>query len=129
MSIRSMLEAVVGGFDQKRRWRQYKSRKTQLPASHKTAIDAIERYLMYAGGISDGEIVTKMVEDLLDLFEQGAADGTSVEAIVGADPVEFAEEFARNYSEGSWINKERNRLTKAIEAIEDIDDSGEERRS
>ena len=119
MSVRSMLETVIGGFDQKRRWRAYKARKRQLPESHKTAVDAIERYLMYAGGIADGEIATKMLEDLIDLFEQSAADGTTVDAIVGDDPVEFAEEFARNYSEGSWINKERNRLTDAIEAIDD----------
>ncbi|MGH3349319.1 MAG: DUF1048 domain-containing protein [Nocardioides sp.] len=123
MSIRSMLETVIGGFDQKRRWRQYKARKAELPMSHRTAIDAIERYLLYAGGIADGEIVTKMLEDLIDLFEQSAADGTTVDAIVGDDPVEFAEEFARNYSEGSWINKERNRLNKTIR---DIDEPGHE---
>ena len=122
MSIRSMLESVVGGFDQKRRWRQYKARKAQLPANHRTAIAAVERYLMYAGGIADGEIVTKMVEDLIDLFEQSAADGTTVEAIVGEDPVEFADEFARNYSEGAWIKKERTRLTETIKDVNDGSD-------
>jgi DNA-binding ferritin-like protein (Dps family) len=49
------------------------------------------------------------------LFEHGAANGTSVRAIVGEDPVEFAEGFLRNYPEGQWIGQERERLTSAIE--------------
>ena len=119
MSIRSMFEAVVGELALKKRWRQLKARKQQLPESHRKAHDAVERYLMYSAGIADGAIVTAMAEDLLELFEQSAADGTPVSAIVGNDPVEFAEEFAKNYSEGAWINKERDRLNKAIQNIDE----------
>ncbi|MFI6793991.1 hypothetical protein [Streptosporangium canum] len=32
-----------------------------------------------------------MFEDLADLFEQAAADGTPIREIVGEDPVEFVE--------------------------------------
>ncbi|MFE9577298.1 DUF1048 domain-containing protein [Nocardia sp. NPDC006044] len=42
-----------------------------------------------------------MFEDLLDLFEQSAADGTPIREVVGQDPVEFIEAFARNYQEES----------------------------
>jgi DNA-binding ferritin-like protein (Dps family) len=38
-----------------------------------------------------------------------------VRGIVGDDPVEFVEAFVANYSDGSWINKERRRLNEAIE--------------
>lgn len=117
MSIRSMFEAVIGELELKRRWRQLKARKQHLPESHRKAHDAVERYLMYSAGIADGAVLTAMAEDLLDLFEQGAADGTPVSAIVGDNPVEFAEEFASNYSEGAWIKKERARLTDAIDAL------------
>jgi DNA-binding ferritin-like protein (Dps family) len=55
-----------------------------------------------------------MLEDLADLIDRAAADGTTIRDIVGDDPVEFAETFIRNYSEGQWINKERERLTNAI---------------
>ncbi|EGD40408.1 hypothetical protein NBCG_05324 [Nocardioidaceae bacterium Broad-1] len=118
-----MFETVVGELELKKRWRQLKARKQQLPESHRKAHDAVERYLMYSAGIADGTILTAMAEDLLDLFEQGAADGTPVSAIVGDNPVEFAEEFASNYSEGAWIKKERARLTEAIEAINKEDES------
>ena len=42
-----------------------------------------------------------MFEDLADLFEQSAANGTPIRAIVGEDPVEFAETFLRQLPGGS----------------------------
>jgi DNA-binding ferritin-like protein (Dps family) len=58
-----------------------------------------------------------MLEDLADLFEQSAATGTPIRALVGENPVEFAETFLQNYSEGQWINKERERLINAIDRV------------
>ena len=110
-----LIEKIVGDLGDKRRWRQYKSRTKQLPASYRGAVESLERYLMYFGAITTGDILMSMLEDLADLFEQSAADGTSIRAIVGDNPVEFAETFLANYSEGQWINKERQRLTAAID--------------
>jgi DNA-binding ferritin-like protein (Dps family) len=59
-----------------------------------------------------------MFGDLADLWERAAVDGTPVRAIVGDDPVEFAETFAQAYSGKQWIDKERARLVKAIEDAE-----------
>jgi DNA-binding ferritin-like protein (Dps family) len=116
MGISDFVSKVLGD---KRRWRQYKARRQQLPTPYRTAIAALERYLMYAGGISNGDLAGRMLEDLADLFEQSAADGTPIRAIVGEDPVEFLEAFVSNYSEGQWINKERERLIKAIDSVAD----------
>jgi DNA-binding ferritin-like protein (Dps family) len=41
-----------------------------------------------------------------------------VRDVVGGDPVEFAEAFLSNYPAGSWITRERDRLTRAIEEAE-----------
>ena len=119
------IEQVTGSLEQKKRYRQYKARTKQLPANYRTAIDALDRYLMYFGSITRGDTLVSMLEDLADLFEQSAADGTPIREIVGADPVEFAETFLQNYSEGQWINKERERLTKAIDRAAG-EDSGKE---
>jgi DNA-binding ferritin-like protein (Dps family) len=108
------IEKITGSLEQKKQYRQYKARKEQLPANYRTAIDALERYLMYFGSITKGDVLLSMLDDLADLFEQSAANGTPIRAIVGNDPVEFAEEFLRNYTQGQWINKERERLIKAI---------------
>ena len=109
------IEKIVGDFGDKRRWRQHKVRVKALPEDYRTTVEALERYLMYFGAISSIDILMSMLEDLADLFEQAAADGTPIRAVVGEDPVEFAETFLRNYSDGQWINKERQRLTEAID--------------
>ena len=111
------IEKIIGDIGDKRRWRQYKTRTRQLPEDYRTAIEALERYLMLFGAITKGDTLMAMLEDLADLFEQSAAGGTPIRAIVGDDPVEFAETFLANYSEGRWINKERMRLTDTIDRV------------
>jgi DNA-binding ferritin-like protein (Dps family) len=109
------IELITGSLEEKKRWRQYKARKEQLPSSYRTAIDGIERYLMYAGSIVKGDVFMRMLDDLADLIERAAADGTPIRDIVGDDPVEFADTFIQNYADGQWINKERKRLNDAID--------------
>jgi DNA-binding ferritin-like protein (Dps family) len=126
--LTKLIETVYGPPGQKRRYRQYKARVERLPASYHTAIDALQRYSYYFGhGTAEGGL--SMLEDLIDLFEQGAANGTPVREVVGEDPVEFAEAFLRNYPEGQWIVRERERLTSAIEraAGEDAGNEGASR--
>ena len=127
-----MSDTDKGGFiskviGDKRRWREYKARTKQLPENYRTAIDALERYLTYFGAITKGDTLMSMLDDLADLFEQSAASGTPVRVIVGDDPVEFAETFLANYSEGQWINKERKRLTDTIDRVAGDDSAQEER--
>jgi DNA-binding ferritin-like protein (Dps family) len=108
---------ILKMIDEKRRWRQYRARITQLPENYRTAAEALERYLLYHGSIANGDILLAMHNDLADLFEQSVANDIPIRTIVGEDPVEFAEEFLRNYSEGQWINKERERLIKTIDQV------------
>lgn len=109
------IERVTGPFEDKRRWRRYKARKEELPKSYRTAIDGLERYFMYAGSIVKGDVLMQMLEDLADLIERAAVDGTPIRDIVGEDPVEFADTFIQNYADGQWINKERKRLADSID--------------
>lgn len=111
------IETVTGSLEQKRQYREYKARVQELPTQYRTAVEALERYLSYFGAITKGDVLVTMLNDLGELFEQAAADETSVRAIVGADPVEFVETFLANYSEGQWINKERTRLINTINGI------------
>ena len=121
------VEKIIGDIGDKRRWRQYKTRKKQLPENYRTAIGALQRYLTYFGAITKGDTLMSMLEDLADLFEQSAASGTPIRVIVGDDPVEFAETFLANYSEGQWINKERKRLTDTIDRVAGDDSAQEEK--
>lgn len=116
-----MSDVEKGGFiskmiGPKKRWRAYKARVRQLPENYRTAVDAIERYLMHFVP-ADADSAASEFEDLADLFEQAAADGTPIREIVGDDPVEFVEAFAQNYTKGGYVpDKARDRLTKAIDS-------------
>lgn len=113
------IEKITGSIEQKKRYRQYKVRMQQLPSDYRVAIEALNRYLMYFGAITNGDTMVSMLEDLADLFEQSAANGTPIRAIVGENPVEFVETFLQNYADGQWIDKERKRLIDAIDRITD----------
>jgi DNA-binding ferritin-like protein (Dps family) len=76
----TFISKVVG---EKGQWREYKARARQLPASYRMALDALERYLRYFGTGGGG---TAIYEDVIDLFEQSAANGTPIREIVGEDP-------------------------------------------
>ena len=114
----SWIEALTGPLEQKRQYKQFRARMEALPEPYGTAAQALHRYFMYYGGISDGETLTTMMGDHVELWERAAVDGTPVRAIVGEDPVEFAETFVQAYSGHQWIDKERARLIKAIDDAE-----------
>ena len=97
----------------KRRWRRYRARVKALPEPYRSAVDAIERYLMFFGR-GDGTGWAAQLEDLADLFERAAADGTAIREIVGKDPEEFVEAFVQNYPEGQWVVREQERLRTTI---------------
>lgn len=115
-----MSDAEKGGFlvkvfGPRKRWRAYKVRVKELPESYRTAVEAVERYLMHFVP-SDGDSSTAMFEDLADLFGQAAAEGTPIREIVGDDPMEFVDAFAQNYSEGGYVPaRARKQLTDDIE--------------
>jgi len=112
------IETLAGSLEQKKQYRQYKARIEALPEPYGTAAKAFQRYFMYYAGFTDGETLMTMLGDFVELWERAAADGTTVRVIVGEDPVEFAETFAHAYDGTQWIDKERARLTKAIEEAE-----------
>ena len=112
------LETLTGSLEQKKQYKQDKSRIDSLPEPYSSAAKAMHRYLMYAGGITDADTLTAMFGDLADLWERAALDGTPMREIVGDDPVDFAETFAQAYAGKQWIDKERTRLNKAVEDAE-----------
>jgi DNA-binding ferritin-like protein (Dps family) len=114
MFISKVTSKVIGD---KRRWRAYKARVRQLPPDYRTAVDAIERYLMLFGPV-DGDSAASVFEDVADLFERAAADATPIREIVGEDPVEFVDALVRNYPKGGYVDRERERLVTVIEGLE-----------
>ena len=117
-----MADAGKNGFvtkviGDKRRWRAHKARVKQLPRGYREAVEAIERYLMLFG-VLDSDNAASLFEDVANLFEQAAADGTPIRIIVGEDPAEFVEALIRNYPRGGYVDREKARLASNIEQAE-----------
>ena len=112
------IEALTGSLEQKKQYKQYKARLDALPEPYGSTAKAFQRYFMYYGAVSDGDTLVTMLSDFADLWEGAVSDGTPIRAIVGDDPVEFAEAFAQAYTGKQWIDKERARLTNAIDDAE-----------
>jgi DNA-binding ferritin-like protein (Dps family) len=112
------IEALTGSLEQKKQYKQAKARIDGLPEPYGSAAQALHRYFMYYGGVTDGDTLVTMFSDLADLFERAATDRMPLREVVGDDPVEFAETFAQAYGGTRWIDKERARLAKAIDDAE-----------
>ncbi len=112
------IETVTGSLEQKKQYRQHSARIDSLPDPYRTVAKALQRYVTFYGGLTDGATMVTMLGDFADLWERAAADGTPVRDIVGDDPVEFAETFAEAYTGTRWIDQERARLTRTIEDAE-----------
>ena len=108
---KNLITTLIGD---KRRWRAYRARVKNLPPNYREAVDAVQRYLMYFGPM-DAKSAVALFDDVADLFERAAADGTPIRQVVGDDPVEFVEDLIRNYSKGGYVARERARLVDAID--------------
>ncbi len=107
-----LISKVIGP---KQGWRESKARARRLPASYRTALDALERYLNYLGPGGDGGAV---YADLIDLFEQSAANGTPLREVVGGGPGGVHRGIHSELPGGDWRAPERERFVNAIERVE-----------
>ncbi|UFU01683.1 DUF1048 domain-containing protein [Ruania suaedae] len=110
------IEALTGSLEQKKQYKQSKARLDALPEPYRSTANGLHRYLMYYGGYIYGDTIVQMFGDLADLWERAALDSTPVSDLVGEDPVEFAETFARAYTGTQWLDKERTRLLRTFDA-------------
>ena len=109
------IEAITGSLEEKKLYKQAQARIDALPEPYREMAKAQQRYNMYYGGVTDGDTIVKMFLDIADMWERAALDGTPVSAIVGDDPVEFAENYAAAYGGRQWSDMERARLIKAFD--------------
>ncbi|TFE00577.1 DUF1048 domain-containing protein [Jeotgalibacillus salarius] len=108
----NIFEKVVGNLNDKREWRALEERSKALPAEYKNAYEAIKKYLWIAGAPSDWQDTRRIFEGILDLFEQGAAEGRKVTDLTGEDVAAFCDELIKG--EKSWIDLHRKKLNDRV---------------
>ncbi len=88
--VDSFLNLVLGDLDEKKAYRQVMKRADALPEDYRFAFKKIQHYLYYFGEVGCS---LDLYSDLIDLFEESAAQGKQVLDVVGEDVSAFSEQL------------------------------------
>ncbi|MGD6942900.1 DUF1048 domain-containing protein [Cytobacillus gottheilii] len=108
----SIFEKLIGSLDDKREWKALESRAKTLPSEYHNAYEAIKKYIWTADGPSDWQDTNRIFTGIIDLFEQGAAEGKKVTDLTGTDVAAFCDELLKDTK--TWRDKYRDKLNDTI---------------
>jgi DNA-binding ferritin-like protein (Dps family) len=86
--------------EEKRAYKQMMKRVDALPKEYRFAFHKIQHYMFTVGPVGgDMKIFTDltMFTNLVDLFEESAAEGRQVLVVIGSDVGKFCDEFMRAF--------------------------------
>jgi DNA-binding ferritin-like protein (Dps family) len=94
------LKKIIGD---KKQWRQMEARAKALPRDYQIVYDEMKKYL-FKFSAGNGMETVALLNDLLGLFESGAADGRRVLDVTGPDVAAFCDELLKNAKTytGKW---------------------------
>ena len=100
--------------EDKKRYRDQQERIQALPPDYRFVLEKMQGYMWsFAGG--DGFDTLRTQEEVLALFEAGAAEGKHVLDVTGEDVAGFCDELMRGNR--SWMDGRRRRLNRALRKI------------
>ena len=108
-----IIDTLVGARADKKEYREYMARVKKLPRDYRKMFDGIKDYVWTASGTLDGSL--KELYGVIELFEQGAADGKKVLEITGKDVAAFCDELTRDSR--TWQGKMREKLNAKVEKL------------
>lgn len=107
----NIFKLIVGAKSDKDEYQKLQQRAESLPDDYRFVFKKMQQYMMnFAGG--SGMDIVSLCKDLIEMFEQGAADGRKVSEIIGDNPAEFCDELMRNAN--TWTDKLRQKLNDSI---------------
>ncbi|MBT2738941.1 DUF1048 domain-containing protein [Bacillus sp. ISL-7] len=109
----NIFEKIIGSLDDKREWREMEALAKALPSEYRNAYKAIQKYMWTAGGgPTDWKDSSRIFVGILDLFEEGAAEGKKVTDLTGEDVAAFCDDLVKD--EQTWKDKYRKKLNDTI---------------
>lgn len=98
--INKFIKLTIGDLDEKREYKQMIKRVDALPKDYRFAFEKIQKYINTVG-VPGGNVTIftdmSMFKDLVDLFEDSAANGRRVIDVIGSDVDKFCDEFMSAY--------------------------------
>ncbi|MCM3618388.1 DUF1048 domain-containing protein [Sutcliffiella horikoshii] len=108
----SFLEKIIGSLNDKREWREMEARAKALPTEYRNAYYAIQKYMWTTGGPTDWKECSRIFGGILELFEQGAAEGKNVTEMTGEDVATFCDELVKDTE--TYNDKYRKKLNDTV---------------
>lgn len=90
-----MNEILKKRIGDKKEYRAMMARVKELPEDYQYVFEQIQKY-MWKFAAGDGYDMQQVQYDLIDLFEDGAAEGKPILEVTGEDVASFADELLRN---------------------------------
>lgn len=109
----SIIEKIIGSLDDKREWKAMEERAKALPSEYRNAYNAIKKYMWTSGGPTDWKEISRIFGGILDLFEEGAAEGRKVIDLTGEDVAAFCDELVKDAK--TWKDKYRAKLNDTVD--------------
>jgi DNA-binding ferritin-like protein (Dps family) len=105
---------------EKREYKSHMVRVNKLPEDYRYVWGKIQSH-MWMFAVGSGMDMLKIHYDLLELFEQGVADGKSVLEITGDDVAGFCDELLKNAQTytGNWREKLNREIHNKLRKQED----------
>lgn len=97
----------------KREYKEFVARTKRLPDDYKFVYEKMTEYMWGYSGGGDGYDMIALHKDLLELFEDGAAQGRNVLDVTGPDVAVFCDELLR--SAVTYTEKRRDKLNREVQ--------------
>ncbi|MFA6512282.1 MAG: DUF1048 domain-containing protein [Patescibacteria group bacterium] len=107
--MNNFLEKIIGGIEAKKEWRATEARAKALPREYRIVYEEMKHYFFNNTGLYTIDVF----KNIVDLFEESAANGKPVLEITGNDVAAFCDELVRG--EKTYVENGREKLNQNIE--------------
>ncbi|MHC1716720.1 MAG: DUF1048 domain-containing protein [Candidatus Dojkabacteria bacterium] len=104
----------ITGWEQKKEWKKLEARAKALPKDYQIVYNEIKTYMwnLWRFEVENDMGDFTVLEDLLGLFEEGAANKKDVLEVTGEDIAAFCDELF--HATETWKNKLNNEIMKKL---------------
>ena len=103
----------ITGSDMKKEWKVFAARAKRLPADYQEAWEKINAYLWPRSDFT-GRNLMPILDGVLGLLEEAAAEGQSVQEVLGDDIKGFCSALAGEEGAKSYRDRWREQLNNAV---------------
>lgn len=108
--MNDFINKIIGDIEGKKEWKALETRVKQLPEEYQTVYAEIKNYIWHGGaGVMDPSNTFKQI---VERFEEGAANGKNVLDVTGNDVAAFVDELIRD--EKTYADGLRDKLNRNI---------------